>query len=96
MIISGEQAVAQCDGCGAEAEAYEARNPKTGALSAAFLPAGWKFNRVPDGVGGVEDVHRCAACAEAAVDPFGDRREAFEARLDGDRGGLLDAMERVA
>lgn len=84
MIIAGNPAIAVCDGCGVEGEAYEARNPRTGTLTAAFLPKGWKLDRVEG-----EDVHRCADCAAGAVDPFGERREAFEARLDHLGPGLV-------
>jgi len=89
MIIPGNPAIAVCDGCGIEGEAYEARNPKTGTLTAGFLPKDWKFDRVSDGAGGGEDVHRCGECAAGAVDPFGERREAFEARLDHLGPGLV-------
>lgn len=84
MIRRGEMAVAVCDGCGEEGEAYEARNPRTGTLSWGFLPSGWKYDRIEG-----EDVHRCAECAAGAVDPFGERREAFEARLEQLGGGLV-------
>ncbi|MHA3791475.1 hypothetical protein [Sphingomonas sp. YL-JM2C] len=88
MIITGNPTMAECDGCGEREEAEEARNPRTGTLSWGFLPAGWKYDRVPDGEGGGEDVHRCATCAAGAVDPFGDRRAAFVARLDHLGAGL--------
>ena len=84
MIRASVPAVAVCDGCGDEGEPFEARNLRTGALTAAYLPVGWKYDRV-DG----EDVHRCGLCAAGAVDPFGERREAFEARLDHLGTGLV-------
>ena len=77
MILNGHPSKAICDGCGAEGEPFEARNRKTGALTAAFLPRGWKYDRI-DG----EDVHRCAGCVASDAEAFGDRREAFEARLE--------------
>jgi len=77
VIVPGNPTIAVCDGCGTEGEAYEARNPRTGTLTAAYLPRGWRFDRTAG-----EDVHRCAPCAAGAVDPFGERRAAFEARLD--------------
>jgi hypothetical protein len=77
MIRAGDPAVAICDSCGEEAEAVETRNRKTGALTAAFLPKGWKLDRVEG-----EVIHRCGACVAAAEKPFEDRREAFDARLD--------------
>lgn len=77
MIVIGTPTMAQCDGCGEEAEAEEARNPRTGTLSWAFLPMGWKLDRIEG-----EEVHRCGSCVEGAVDPFGDRRAAFEARME--------------
>lgn len=91
MIRRGEPAVAVCDSCGEEADAVETRNQKTGALTAAFLPEGWKFD-VVDG----EHVHRCATCFAAAVAPFEDRREAFEARLDHlGKGLIVDIAESL-
>lgn len=77
MIRLGFPSIAVCDACGAEAEAIEQRNPRTDALSRADLPKGWKFD-VLDG----EHIHRCGLCFAAAVEPFADRRAAFEARLD--------------
>lgn len=84
MIINSIPAIAECDGCGARDEAIEERNRKTQALTWAALPLGWKWDRVEG-----EDVHRCAECAAGAVDPFGDRRAAFAARLEDLGMGLV-------
>lgn len=84
MIRLGTPTIAECDSCGVEAEAVEARNPRTDTVSWGFLPAGWKFDLI-DG----DHVHRCGACFAAAVAPFADRRAAFEARLDHLGRGLL-------
>lgn len=83
MIRRGDPAIAVCDSCGDEAEAVETRNPRTGALTAAFLPEGWQLDRI-DG----DHVHRCTLCVEASVKPFEDRRDAFDARLDQLGAGL--------
>lgn len=77
MIRPGNPAMAVCDDCGDEAEAHEERNRRTGTLTAGFLPKGWKVDRVEG-----EPVHRCPLCVASSEEPFGDRREAFEARLD--------------
>ena len=83
IIAHGHSAIAQCDSCGDRAEAHEERNRKTGALTAAFLPAGWQLEKVEG-----EPVHRCAECVAASEQPFADRREAFEARLEQLGAGL--------
>ncbi len=83
ILADGHSVIAQCDGCGAVDEAVETRNRRTGSLTAAFLPKGWKFD-VLDG----EHIHRCGLCFAVAVEPFADRRAAFEARLDHLGAGL--------
>lgn len=92
IIADGHIAMAECDSCGDRAEAIEVRKPKTGALSAAFLPEGWTLDRIPgslSGAGAPEIFHRCAACTAASAEPFADRREAFDARLDHHGTNLL-------
>lgn len=84
MIINAIPAIAECDGCGARDEAIEERNRKTQALTWAALPKGWRLDRVEG-----EEVHRCGDCVAAAVEPFGDRREAFAARLEDLGMGLV-------
>lgn len=55
----GRPAVATCDGCGAQGDCVEVRNPATGALQWAALPDQWTVRRV---VGGA-DQHRCGGCS---------------------------------
>jgi hypothetical protein len=75
--------MAICDGCGASGEAEECRSPR-GTLSWAFLPLGWSLvGRDAPGV------HLCGACVASSVEPFGDRREAFEARFEQLGPGLV-------
>lgn len=87
MIIAGDPSMAECDSCGDRAEAIEVRKPKTGALSAAFLPEGWTLDKIER-----EIFHRCPACSAASVQPFADRRDAFDARLDHHGTSLLPVI----
>lgn len=77
MIRNSTPAVAVCDSCGDEAEAIEVRKPRTGVLSAAYLPEHWL--RIG---AGRDELHLCGDCVSTPGGPFGDRREAFDARLD--------------
>lgn len=77
ILADGHGCRIECDSCGAVGEGIDARNPRSGTLTAAFLPMGWAFDVVEG-----EHVHRCGTCVAAAVEPFADRREAFEARLE--------------
>ncbi len=77
MIRNDTPSIAICDACGDEGETIETRNHKSGALTAAFLPEHWQTFRVDR-----ELLHICGACVPANGDLFGDRRDAFDARLD--------------
>lgn len=77
MIRTGHPSIAICDSCGLEGEVVEARNPKRGTLTAAFLPKAWRLDRI-----GTDIIHRCGECVAASERPFEDRRDAFEARLE--------------
>ncbi|KKC24885.1 hypothetical protein [Sphingomonas sp. SRS2] len=87
MIFHGFPCIARCDGCGAEGETIEHRNARSGALSRADLPIGWKL--VPSGR---DKLHVCPDCIGPDGEPFGDRREAFDARLDHHGTSLLPVI----
>lgn len=76
-ILNAIPAVAQCDGCGEQAEPDTATNPRTGTPTWAFLPPRWVTLFI-DKV----QVHLCPPCVAAHPDPFGDRKPDFMARID--------------
>lgn len=88
MIIHGFPCIARCDGCGVEGETVEHRNSRSGTLSRADLPFGWRL--VP--LLGRERLHVCPECIGADGEPFGDRRASFDARLDHHGTALLPVI----
>lgn len=87
MILHGFPCIARCDGCGVEGETVEHRNSRSGTLSRADLPFGWQLVVV-----GREHRHVCPECQGADGEPYGDRREAFDARLDHHGTSLLPVI----